>query len=84
MTDHRTIVVYGARTCEDTDKTRKFLGSHGVPYRYIELEGDREAEAKVKAWNKGNRVTPTVLIGDQVVAEPSDEELAGLLGLQGV
>ncbi|MFQ5879503.1 MAG: glutaredoxin family protein [Dehalococcoidia bacterium] len=83
MVSGQKVVVYGSSTCEDTAKARQFLDSHNVPYQYVEIEGDPEAEARVKGWNNGNRVTPTVLIGGRVLAEPGDEELAQLLGLQG-
>jgi glutaredoxin len=75
--------LYGGRVCEDTRRSRKFLDEHGVSYEYVEVDGDPEAVARVKAWNNGNRVTPTVVVGDRVLGEPSDEELAELLGLQG-
>ena len=76
------VVVYGTRTCEDTQRTREFLHKHAVAYDYVEVEDGSDAEAEVKAWNNGNRVTPTVLIGERAVAEPSEDELAKLLGLQ--
>ena len=39
------------------------------------------AAQKVKGWNRGYLSTPTLDIEGHIVIEPSDEELAGLLGI---
>jgi mycoredoxin len=75
------IVVYGATWCKDTVRTRGFLNRHGIPYTLIEVDSDAQAAQKVRAWNRGHLSTPTLDIEGRIVTEPSDEELAELLGL---
>jgi len=75
------IVVYGAYWCQDTVRTRRFLNERGIPYTVADVDYDPEAAQKVMDWNGGNLSTPTLEIGGRVVTEPSDEELAEILGL---
>ena len=75
------IVVYGAYWCSDTVRTRSFLNRHGIPYIYIDVDHDPPAAQKVRDWNRGYLSTPTLDIEGGTVTEPSDEELAELLGL---
>jgi len=75
------IVVYGAYWCDDTRRTRIFLNRHGIPYTLVDVEDDPETAQRVMDWNAGHLSTPTLDIGGRIVTEPSDEELAGLLGL---
>ena len=83
------ISVYGVDQCEDTQRTRQHLSSLGIPYRYINLEKDSDADRKVKEWNNGRRLTPTVIVSGAGrtarLVEPSDEEMDRVLlehGLQ--
>ena len=75
------ITVYGAYWCQDTVRTRRFLNEHGVPYVVADVDYDPEAARKVMDWNGGNLSTPTLEIDGRVFTEPSDEELAEILGL---
>ena len=83
MTDRREttatlpIVVMGSATCEDTAITRSRLDSLDVPYDYVDIDLDPEAERRVAALNGGRRVTPTVVVGDEklVRAEPTVEQV---------
>jgi len=75
------IKVYGAAWCKDTVRTRIFLNRQGIPYTYHDVDADPEAFEQVKEWNGGVLSTPTLDIAGQTVTEPSDEELAELLGL---
>lgn len=76
------IVVYGAHWCKDTVRTRRFLNRHGVPYIILDVDIDPEAASKVEGWNNGLRVLPTLDIEGRIVVEPSDEELASILGIE--
>ena len=75
------IVVYGTYWCTDTLRTRAFLNRHGIPYTPVEVEDDPEAARRVMNWNQGHLSTPTLDIEGHIVTEPSDEDLAELLGL---
>jgi mycoredoxin len=75
------ITLYGAYWCADSLCTRRFLNRHGIPYRLIDVEDDPLAAQRVKDWNQGYLSTPTLDIEGRIVTEPSDEELAEILGL---
>jgi len=75
------IAVYGAYWCRDTARTRRFLNRHGIPYTLLDVDHDPQAADKVREWNQGHLSTPTLDIEGRIVIEPSDEELAELLGL---
>ncbi|MES2210780.1 MAG: NrdH-redoxin [Chloroflexota bacterium] len=74
------ILILGRDTCEDTIRSRAHLDARGIEYTYRNVEFDADADALNRSYNNGNRVTPTILIGDlgnpaRVVTEPSDDDL---------
>lgn len=74
--------VYGALWCPDCRRAKEFLGSHRIPYEWIDLEEQPEAVAEVEKLNDGKRIIPTIVFPDgQHLAEPSNDELADALGL---
>ena len=86
LTPHPPVLVLGRDTCQDTIRARDHLRARGVPYRYGNVEFDPEADARNRSYNRGERVTPVILIGNPaepttVLIEPSNEELDGALGL---
>ncbi|MFM8319667.1 MAG: glutaredoxin domain-containing protein [Chloroflexota bacterium] len=77
-----TITIYATDWCFDCRRTRKFLERHAVPYQWINIDKDRQAEAYVLQINRGNRSVPTVVFPDgSVLVEPSDSALAEKLGV---
>lgn len=46
---------------------------------WVNVWADKEANAAVRAVNDGNEYTPTVLIGDQVLRNPTGEEVLAAL-----
>ena len=80
------ILVLGRDTCEDTTRSRALLDRLRVPFTYLKVDEDRDADAWVRRLNGGHWLTPTILIGDpqspdSILREPSDDELASALGL---
>jgi mycoredoxin len=78
------VEVYGADWCGDTQRTRRHLDSLRVAYHYINVEQDQQASEWVKLQNDGKERKPTVKIGQQVLAEPSDPELEQALQREGL
>ena len=76
------ITLYGAYWCADTIRTRRFLNRHHVPYTLIDIEDDPEASRRVSDWNRGYLSTPTLVIEGRIITEPSNDELAEILGLE--
>lgn len=71
--------VYGADECPSTLRIRQHLSSRGIPYTYVNLDKDEDAERKTREWNDGRRITPTVVLcGNgctERLAQPQIEEL---------
>lgn len=77
------ITVYGAYWCPDCRRAKKFLGEQFVPFNWIDIEQDKEAEQIVLEKNEGKRIIPTIVFEDgSILVEPSNAELANKLGLQ--
>lgn len=77
------ITVYGAYWCPDCRRAKKFLGEQFVPYKWVDIEQDKEAEAFVLQKNNGKRIIPTIVFEDSsFLVEPSNAELARKLGLK--
>ncbi|HJQ72468.1 MAG TPA: FAD-dependent oxidoreductase [Actinomycetota bacterium] len=77
------ILVYGASWCPDCRRAKKFLADQRVPYSWQDIEGDPEGARLVRDRNDGKNIIPTIVFPDgSHLSEPSNEELAGKLGLQ--
>ena len=76
------IVMYGTDWCADCHRSRRFLDSRRVPYRYVDLEERPDLLDEVVSRNDGMHVVPTIVFPDgDHLSEPSDTELARRLGL---
>ena len=75
------IVVLGSGTCEDTAITRSRLASLGVAYEYLDIDADADAARRTASLNGGRRVTPTVVVGEDLhtAAEPTVERVDELV-----
>ena len=77
------VIVYGAYWCPDCRRAKKFLGEQFIPYKWIDIEQDKEAEQYVLQRNDGKRIIPTIVFEDDTfLVEPSNAELARKLGLK--
>jgi len=78
-----TIIVYGAHWCPDCRTSKQFLGEHQIPYTWVDIEEDKQAEQEVIARNKGKRIIPTIVFeDDSFLVEPTNAQLAAKLGLK--
>ncbi len=77
------LTFYGTHWCPDCRRSRQFLGEQQIPYQWIDLEKNPEAEQLVIQMNQGKRIIPTIVFSDgSFLAEPSNTELAVKLGLK--
>jgi thioredoxin reductase (NADPH) len=77
------ITVYGAYWCPDCRQSKQFLGEHQIPYNWVDIETDKDAEKFVIQTNRGKRIIPTIVFADgSFLVEPSNAELAAKLGLK--
>ncbi len=76
------VLVYGRDTCEDTTRAREHLTAAGVPFTYLRIDEDDEAQAVVHG--AGYFATPVVVLpSGAVYVEPSDEELDAIVAVLG-
>jgi thioredoxin reductase (NADPH) len=76
------ITVYGAPWCPDCKRSKQFLAEHRVDYKWVDIDRDPEGLAFVERLQKGGRTIPTIVFGEgNYLVDPSNEELAGKLGL---
>ncbi len=74
------VVMYGAAWCGDCRRSKAFLDSNKVDYKYIDVEADESAAQKVIEINNGMRSIPVILFEDGThLTEPSDAALEAKL-----
>ena len=78
------ITVYGADWCEDTQRTRAQLDGLKIPYDYVDIDDDKQAEAMITRANGGKRKTPTVELGGTFLIEPTNAEMEQALKEKGL
>ncbi len=75
MNTNQEIVLYGRkRFCPDVRRTRTRLGELGLSWTEHDIEADETAAARVERLT-GRRQVPTLVIGERVLVEPSNDEL---------
>jgi thioredoxin reductase (NADPH) len=75
------VKVLGSRYSQDTRRLREFLQRNRLPYQWMDLEDDEEAEELLRALGLEAADTPLVLDGGGVLRNPSNAQLAAALGL---
>jgi thioredoxin reductase (NADPH) len=73
--------VIGSRYSVDARRLREFLARNRVPYHWVDLEEDEEAERSLRALGVEPAETPVVAGGQGVLRDPSNAEVAKMLGL---
>lgn len=75
--------IVGSKFSTDTRRIREFVSRNRIPHKWIDVEEDREAEAILDRLGVSPEQTPVVIHkGTHVLHNPSNVELAGLLGLR--
>ena len=73
------ITMFGADWCGDCRRAKRFLEATGVPFRYVDLEADPQAQQLVD--DAGYRAIPVIVTpAGQVLIEPSNDQLAEIVG----
>ena len=79
------IRVFGAPWCGDCTRAERFLEEYQVPYEWIDIDRDQEAQTYVREVNNGKRIIPTILFPDgSILVEPGNAELARKLASTGL
>jgi len=73
--------VVGSRFSHDSRRLREFLTRNRMPYEWLDLEDDEEAEKLLRQLGIDPGETPLVISGPRVLRNPSNAEVGALLGL---
>ena len=77
------ITVYGAHWCPYCRTSKMFLGEHQIPYNWVDIEENSEAQQLVTRLNKGKTIVPTIVFeDDSFLVAPSNAQIADKLGLK--
>ncbi len=77
------IKVVGDRWSPDSHRTRDFLARNRVPYRWLDVEGSKDAGEMLRNADHGAPKLPLVVYEDGTHAEaPENREIAEKIGLQ--
>jgi thioredoxin reductase (NADPH) len=71
----RHVKVFGADWCASTQSVLLHLKKSRVPFKYINLDTDPASSECVKQQNQGKELKPTIVIGDRILAEPTNQKL---------
>lgn len=74
------VKVIGSRYSRDARQVREFLARNRMSYHWMDVEHDDEAEALLRAAGVRSSDTPVVIAGREVLRNPSNLQLAKVLG----
>jgi mycoredoxin len=76
------VVVYTSTYCLHSRSVVRFLKKNNIEIEIINIDGDAEAQAKVKSLNYGNASVPTLVFPDGTqLTEPSSSQLQAKFNL---
>lgn len=79
----KRIILYGTHWCPDCRRSKQFLGENQIPFEWVNIEMDKDAENYVVEMNQGKRIIPTIVFPDgSFLSEPSNADLAVKLNLK--
>ena len=70
------IIVYATDWCGDCLRTRRVLEKRNIPFKWVNIDRDLQAEQFVINHNQGLRSVPTIIFPDgSIMVEPKFSEL---------
>ena len=77
------LIIIGYRFSPESHQTRDFLVRHGVSFQWLDVERDEEAQRLLAAAGlKTNRLPVVIFPDGTMLVQPTNEEIAGKIGLQ--
>lgn len=74
------LTMYSTEWCGDCRRSKRFLDSHGLKYKVIDIEQDTDAANFVMELNNGMQSVPVIAFPDGThLTEPSDIALSAKL-----
>jgi thioredoxin reductase (NADPH) len=76
------LILMGSRHCANTLRLREFLGRNAHPYTYVDLDTDKDSQELLDRFDVKTSEVPVVIChGENVLRNPSPQDLAECLGL---
>ena len=75
------VKLVGSRYSSDSRRLREFLARNRMPYHWMDVEDDEEADTLLRAVGVTASETPVVIGGRGVLRNPTNAQLAAMLGL---
>jgi thioredoxin reductase (NADPH) len=76
--------IVGSRFDPRTRRLREFAARNRLPHRWVDLEKDADADALLRSLGVSAQETPVVIWGEEVLRNPSVEQVARAVGLSSV
>ena len=73
--------IVGSRYSPNARRLRDFMARNRIPFRWLDLEADRGAEAMLTQFGVAPEDTPIVIVHGRLLRNPSNAELAAAIGL---
>ena len=71
------VKVYGTHWCPDCERSKRLLVEQRVPFDWIDIDHDAQAQRYVRELQDGGRSIPTIVFPDGTfLVEPTNAELA--------
>jgi len=74
--------IIGSRFSPDAHRMRDFATRNQIPFTWIDLERDKQAESLLRQFNVQPDQTPVVIVNNELLTKPSNAELAQRMGLE--
>jgi thioredoxin reductase (NADPH) len=81
MSDIKTIIIYGADWCADCHRVKFILDQNNLTYEYKNID-ESSNKSEMLAKTNGNQEIPTLVVGDTIAQNPTNQALSKLLGLE--
>ena len=86
MMVEKKVVLYGADWCGDCVRSKRFLRDNNIEFDELNILAQPELteqviQLNIAAGHGPKRRIPVILVGDTILSEPSNDELASALGI---
>lgn len=78
------IIVYGAEWCPDCRAAKTYLNNRKIAYEYYNIDNSAEKLAEMLMLTNDKKIIPTIVIGENIMQEPSLMQLDEALQAQNV
>ena len=75
------VTMLGAEWCPDCHRAKAFLGEHDINFRYINIDHHEWAPEFLEQVNDGKRIIPTIIVGNQIFANPDNLKLRSVFNI---